>query len=109
MQYLLPGAVFLLMVSVGMSLKLTEVVAHWRRMDRLAWTTLIVATFIIPPSLALLVANLFRLSLGDTAGLFMVGVAPGAPPSSPATSRVAASTCRWPPAIRSGPRSWSPS
>lgn len=79
MQYLLPGAVFFLMVSVGMSLKLTEVVAHWRRMDRLAWTTLIVATFIIPPSLALLVANLFRLSLGDTAGLFMVGVAPGAP------------------------------
>lgn len=79
MQYLLPGAVFLLMVSVGMSLKLTEVIAHWRRMDRLAWTILIVSTFIIPPTLALLVANLFRLPLGDTAGLFMVGVAPGAP------------------------------
>jgi predicted Na+-dependent transporter len=79
MQYLLPGAVFLLMVSIGMSLKLTEVVAHWRRMDRLAWTILIVSTFIIPPALALLIANLFRLPLGDTAGLFMVGVVPGAP------------------------------
>lgn len=79
MQYLLPGAVLLLMVSVGMSLKLTEIVAHWRRMDRVAWTILIAATFIIPPTLALLAAKLFRLTLPETAGLFMVGVAPGAP------------------------------
>ena len=33
----------------------------------------------IPPALALLFANLFRLTPGETAGLFMVGVAPGAP------------------------------
>jgi predicted Na+-dependent transporter len=79
MQYLLPGAVFLLMVSVGMSLKLTEVIAHWRRMNAVAWTILIVATFIVPPALALLVANLFRLTLPETAGIFLVGVAPGAP------------------------------
>ena len=79
MQYLLPGAVFLLMVSVGMSLKLTEVVGHWRRLDWFTWSSLATATFIIPPALALLVANLFRLTLGETAGLFMVGVAPGAP------------------------------
>ena len=37
------------------------------------------ATFIIPPALALLIANLFRLTPGETVGLFMVGVAPGAP------------------------------
>jgi hypothetical protein len=37
------------------------------------------ATFLIPPALALLLANLFHFSLGETAGLFMVGVAPGAP------------------------------
>ncbi len=79
MQYLLPGAVFCLMVSVGMSLKLTEVVAHWRRMNWYTWVSLLVATFIVPPALALLVANLFHLTLGATAGLFLVGVAPGAP------------------------------
>ena len=79
MPYLLPAAVFLLMVSVGMSLKLTEVIAHWRRLDWVAWLCLVTATFIVPPSLALLVANLFRLTRGETIGLFMVGVAPGAP------------------------------
>jgi predicted Na+-dependent transporter len=79
MQYLLPGAVICLMVSVGMSLKLTEVVAHWRRMNWYTWVSLLVATFIVPPALALLVANLFHLTLGATAGLFLVGVAPGAP------------------------------
>jgi BASS family bile acid:Na+ symporter len=79
MQYLLPGAVFLLMVSVGMSLKLTEVVAHWRRLGWSTWLCLLFATFIVPPALALLVANLFRLTMGETVGLFMVGVAPGAP------------------------------
>src|SRR5271166_3140633 len=41
--------------------------------------SLVIATFIVPPGLALLMANLFRLPLGETAGLFLVGVAPGAP------------------------------
>jgi hypothetical protein len=54
MQYLLPGTVFCLMVSVGMSLKLTEVVAHRRRMNWYTWVSLLVATFIVPPALALL-------------------------------------------------------
>jgi predicted Na+-dependent transporter len=79
MQYLLPSVVFLLMASVGMSLKLTEVVAHWRRLDWFTWLSLVIATFIIPPALALLIANLFRLTPGESVGLFMVGVAPGAP------------------------------
>jgi predicted Na+-dependent transporter len=73
MQYLLPLVVFLLMVSVGMSLKLTEVIAHWQRLDWLTWLGLVIATFIIPPALALLAANLFRLTMGETARLFMVG------------------------------------
>lgn len=79
MQYLLPGAVFLLMVSIGMSLKFTEVIAHWRRMNAFAWAALLTATFIIPPALALIFANLFRLTLAETVGVFLVGVAPGAP------------------------------
>ncbi len=79
MQHLLPIAVFLLMVSVGMSIRLTEVAAHWRRLDWVTWLGLVIATFILPPALALLLANLFHLTLGETAGLFMVGAAPGAP------------------------------
>lgn len=79
MQLLLPASVFLLMVSVGMSLKLTEVVAHWRRMNRSAWIALLTATFIVPPALALICANLFHLTRPETVGVFLVGVAPGAP------------------------------
>ena len=67
------------MVSVGMSLKLTVVVAHWKRVRWFTWIFLAMATFILPSTLALLVAKLFRLTPGETAGLFMVGVAPGAP------------------------------
>jgi predicted Na+-dependent transporter len=79
MAYLIPGIVFLLMISVGMSLKLTEVAANWRRLDWWSWLGLLTATFIVPAALALLLSKLFRLTLGETAGLFLVGVAPGAP------------------------------
>jgi len=41
------------MASVGMSLNLAEVVAHWRRLDGAAWLRIVVATFILPPELAL--------------------------------------------------------
>lgn len=79
MALLLSIAVFLLMVSVGMNLKLSEVVAHWRRLGWAEWLYASAATFIVPPALALLMANLFRLTRGETIGLFMVGAAPGAP------------------------------
>ena len=79
MYYLLPAAVFLLMASVGLSLKPTEIVANWRRVEWSGWLHLTLATFIIPPALALLLARLFHLSLPETAGLYMVGAAPGAP------------------------------
>jgi predicted Na+-dependent transporter len=79
MSYLLPSAVFLLMVSVGMSLKLTELAANWLRLNWSAWFRILFATFIVPPTLALLGAKLFHLTLAETAGLFLVGAAPGAP------------------------------
>jgi len=79
MQYLLPSAVFLLMLSVGMSLEPTKVVANWRRLTWFTWLCLTIATFLIPPALALLLAHIFGLTLGATAGLFMVGATPGAP------------------------------
>jgi hypothetical protein len=43
MQYLLPSAVFLLMVSVGMSLKPAELVAHWRRLAWSTWLSLVIS------------------------------------------------------------------
>lgn len=79
MQYLLPGAVFSLMTSIGLSLKPTDMIATWRRMDWLGWLSLTGATFILPPALALLLATLFHLSPAETGGLFMIGAVPGAP------------------------------
>ena len=79
MKYLIQASVFLLMVSIGMSLNFGEVTATWRRLRWHDWLRLLLATFIIPPALALLLADVFRLSGPETAGLFMVGAAPGAP------------------------------
>src|SRR5215469_11880579 len=79
MKLLLPGAVFLLMVSVGMSLRWPELVANWRKLDRSAWVRLLLATFLLPASIALVLARIFPLTLPQTAGLLMVGATPGAP------------------------------
>jgi BASS family bile acid:Na+ symporter len=79
MSYLLPSAVFLLMVSIGMSLNHKDVVAVWRRLNWSSWFRLLLATFIVPPTIALLAARVCHLTLAETAGLFLVGVAPGAP------------------------------
>ncbi len=79
MRLLLPSAVFLLMVSIGMSLKVTQLGANWARLSWLAWFQALLATFIVPPAIALLLARLFHLNWGSTVGLFMVGAAPGAP------------------------------
>ena len=57
MQILLSIAMFLLMVSVGMSLRITEVLANWRRHRWGTWLYLLAATFLIPPALALIVAR----------------------------------------------------
>jgi predicted Na+-dependent transporter len=67
------------MVSVGMSLSLRELAASLRRLTLLAWVRMLVATFILPALLALILARIFRLTMGELAGIFLVGVAPGAP------------------------------
>jgi len=79
MRHLLPLAVLMLMVSIGMSLDLRELVANWRRLTVSTWLRLLGITFVVPPVVALLVSRALGLSLPETAGLFMVGVAPGAP------------------------------
>ncbi len=79
MKDLLPAAIFVLMVSVGMSLRIPELIANWRGLTWSAWLRLLLATFILPAATALALARILPLDLGETAGLFMVGAAPGAP------------------------------
>ena len=77
MKYLLQGAVLILMLSIGMSLKFREIVANWRRLTWVSWTRLLLATFLVPPLIALGLGQLLPLSHAATAGLFLI--APGAP------------------------------
>jgi BASS family bile acid:Na+ symporter len=79
MSYLVPIVVGLLMVSIGMSLQLSELRATVRRLTWIRWLRLLLATFILPAFLALLLAQVFRLDRSELAGIFLVGVAPGAP------------------------------
>ena len=79
MKFLLPSTVLLLMISIGMSLNWTQFLAHWRQLTLATWGKVLAATFIIPPILALALANLLRLDRGALIGLFLVAVAPGAP------------------------------
>ena len=79
MKYLQPAAVFLLMVSVGMSISLPQFIANWRRLTPRNWLKLLAATFLLPPLLALALGALLPLGPAATAGLFLVAVAPGAP------------------------------
>jgi len=75
----IPAAVFLLMVSVGMSLRHREVIASLRRMNWWHWAGLVMATFLVPAGVALLLGRVLPLNLAEMAGLFLVGAAPGAP------------------------------
>jgi predicted Na+-dependent transporter len=79
MAYVVPIVVGLLMVSVGMSLSLRELAASLRRLTWMAWARMLLATFILPALLALFLARVFRLTMGELAGIFLIGVAPGAP------------------------------
>ncbi len=79
MQLLLPVAVFVLMVSIGMSLRVSELIANWRVHTWDSWLRLLLATFLVPATAALVLGRIFPLNLGEVAGLFLVGATPGAP------------------------------
>ena len=79
MKYLLQAAVLLLMLAVGISLRPGQIWNNWRRLTPSKWARLIAATFLLPPTLALALGNLFALGGPATAGLFLIGAVPGAP------------------------------
>jgi BASS family bile acid:Na+ symporter len=79
MSHLLPIAVFMLMVSVGMSLSPQKLLGNWKLLTPSLWARLLLATFLIPPLLALALGYFLPLDGPATLGLFLIGVAPGAP------------------------------
>lgn len=79
MKYVVPAAVFILMVSVGMSLHHKQIIETLRRMRWTTWLGLLLATFLVPAGLALLIGRILPLTAAEMAGLFLVGAAPGAP------------------------------
>lgn len=79
MKYLLQAAVLLLMLAVGLSLRPGQIWNNWRRLTPSKWARLIAATFLLPPTLALALGNLFALGGPATTGLFLIGAVPGAP------------------------------
>ncbi len=87
MKALLPIAVFLLMVSIGMSLRIADLMARWKRLSRWRWLPLLVATFLVPPAVALVTFRFLPLDFGEAVGLFMVAVVPGAPLTTRNVSR----------------------
>jgi predicted Na+-dependent transporter len=77
-KYLPATAVFLLMVSTGMSLDRWELIANWRRFTPAMWARLLLATFIVPPALALALGKVLPIGMAAMGGLFLNAVAPGA-------------------------------
>jgi BASS family bile acid:Na+ symporter len=69
----------MMMVSIGTSFKVSEMWKNLRLMSWLGMLCLLLAVFIVPPALALVLARLLHLNLSETGGLFLIGVAPGAP------------------------------
>ncbi len=65
MKMLIPPRCFVLMVSVGMSLRWRELIANWRSLTWGSWARLLLATFILPPAAALLLAKMVSLDLAD--------------------------------------------
>ena len=76
---ILKTAVLLLMLSIGMSLSLRQLIETWQKLTPSLWIRLLAATFIIPPLLALALGSILPIGAAATAGLFLVAVAPGAP------------------------------
>lgn len=79
MKALLPIAVFLLMVSIGMNLKPGELLRHQAKLKGWPWLRLLIATFLVPPAVVLIVVRLIPLDWGEQVGLFLLAVVPGAP------------------------------
>jgi predicted Na+-dependent transporter len=62
MSYLPSIAVLLLMLSTGMSLNWRQFVENWRKLALGAWARLLLVTFILPPVMVLLLAQVLPMN-----------------------------------------------
>jgi len=67
------------MVSTGMNLDRWEFIANLRRLTPEMWARLLLATFIVPPALALALGRVLPIGMAAMGGLFLIAAAPGAP------------------------------
>ena len=72
LKLVMPVAVLMLMVSVGMSLDVRELLANWRRLTPVLWAKLLLATFLVPPACALALGAVLPIGLPALGGLFLV-------------------------------------
>lgn len=79
MSQLILVTVLMLMVSIGMSLDRGQILANWRRQSGSAWVRLLLATFVLPPALVLVLYRILPLGRGPGIGLLLVAITPGAP------------------------------
>lgn len=79
LRLVVPAAVLLLMVSVGMSLDLRQLLGESRQLGAWARLRLLLFTFIVPPAVALALCHAFGIVGGERVGLALVGATPGAP------------------------------
>ena len=77
MKRIVPAAVFLLMVSVGMSLRPRDVVAELRRMEWQHGAGLVPATFMVPAGTSITAGAHPAAATGENGGRVFRGAAPG--------------------------------
>lgn len=71
MSQLILATVLMLMVSIGMSLDRGQILANWRRQSGGAWVRLLLATFVLPPALVLVLYRILPLGRGPGIGLLL--------------------------------------
>lgn len=62
-----------------MSLEREEFLANFRRLTLGSWVRLLLGTFVVPPVIVLVLAQVLPVGIPAMAGLYLIAVAPGAP------------------------------
>src|SRR5512137_1504997 len=71
--------IVMMMAAVGLSLDPRDVISRWVHMPRGYWLKVALATFVLPPLFAVLVATALPLTPAILGGLVFMSISPGAP------------------------------
>ena len=69
--------IVMMMAAVGLSLDPRDVISRWVHMPRGYWLKVALATFVLPPLFAILVATAFPLTPAILGGLVFMSISPG--------------------------------